>query len=190
MVRDASKGELMVLYAFGFERLGVMLSDLYFVNPAPTQGHESPERGVRLELRWLEAGQPQGSIYAARPITVAEPIWRADLLESVDGPSGSFDRTHHHPRFDGWKVCRRVFDAELSADPLAWLDRQLSDLPNLLTRAGVDTDKVGRGDLTELPRAVPEIVDVTRRMLDRVYAGELGRAPDGPPAEFVRASWL
>ena len=42
-------------------------------------------------------GPLQGSIYAARPIEIGDLIWRADLLESVDGPPGSFDRTHHHP---------------------------------------------------------------------------------------------
>ena len=34
----------------------------------------------------LEPGELTGSIYSARPITIAEPVWRADLLESADGP--------------------------------------------------------------------------------------------------------
>ncbi|MFD4433114.1 hypothetical protein [Nocardia sp. NPDC058497] len=167
-----------------------MISDMYFVTSAGAKGHDGPEHGVRLELRWLEAGELKGTIYSARPIAVAEPIWRADLLESVDGRPGSFDRVHHHPWFDGWNDCERVFDSELSADPFGWLERQLSDLPNLLAKAGVDVGAVTPGDLVELPRAAAEIVDVTRRVWARVQAGELGRAPEGPVEDFIRASWL
>ncbi|MGI5170970.1 hypothetical protein ACQEU3_42130 [Spirillospora sp. CA-253888] len=179
-----------VLYAFGFETLALLVSDLYFVNHAGAKGHDGPEHGVRLELRRLEAGDLRGTIYSARPISVAEPIWRVDLLESVDGPPAAFDRVHHHPFFDGWNDCDRVFDPDLSADPFGWLERQLLDLPGVLARAGVEADALGPGDLVELPRAAGEIVDAARRLFDRVLAGELGRAPDGPAQEFVRAGWL
>ncbi|PXX63909.1 hypothetical protein DFR70_10591 [Nocardia tenerifensis] len=179
-----------MLYAFGFDRLGLLISDMYFVNPAPAKGQEGPEHGVRLELRRLTPRELEGSIYSARPITIDEPIWRADLLESVDGRPGSFDRTHHHPRFYGWNESNRAFEAELSADPIGWLGRKLSDLPSLLAHADVDPDTVGPGDLDGLPRAVPEILEVTRRLLDRVRAGELGCRPVGAPADNVRASWL
>jgi hypothetical protein len=180
-----------MLYAFGFDRLGVLVSDLYFVHPAPPQGEEGPEHGVRLELRRLEPGDLKGSVYSARPIMVGEPIWRLDLLESVDGPPGSFDRTHYHPRFSDWDEGRRVFEKELSADPFEWMEQKLSDLRSLLAQADVATDTLGPDDPDDLRRAAPEIVDVTRRMLDRVRAGELGRPPEGPPADgVVRASWL
>ena len=87
-----------MLYAFGFERIGVVASDLYFVDPNPGPGQEGPEQGVRVEVRLLEPGELRGSIYSARPIGVEQAIWRADLLESVANP-GSLDRAHHHPRF-------------------------------------------------------------------------------------------
>ena len=45
-----------MLYAFGFDRIGVVVGDLYFVNPDPAPGQEGPERGVRLEVRLLERG--------------------------------------------------------------------------------------------------------------------------------------
>lgn len=90
-----------MLQVFAFDKIGVVLSDLYFVDPNPGQGQEGPERGVRLEVRILSQGQLNGSIYSARPIEVGEPVWRADLLESVDGTPGSFDRTHHHPQMRG-----------------------------------------------------------------------------------------
>jgi hypothetical protein len=54
-----------MLHLFGFEKIGVVVGDLYFVDPKPIPGHESPERGVRLEVRFLEKGTVPGSIYAA-----------------------------------------------------------------------------------------------------------------------------
>ena len=69
-----------MLYVFGFERTGVAVGDLYFVDPNPPPGQEGAERGVRLEVRLLEHGPLPGSPYSARPITVARPVWRADLL--------------------------------------------------------------------------------------------------------------
>ena len=54
-----------MLYAFGFERVGVVVSDLYFVDPNPQPGQEGAEHGVRLELRMLGQGELQGSIYSA-----------------------------------------------------------------------------------------------------------------------------
>lgn len=192
-----------MLYVFGFERTAVVLSDLYHVDPDPMKGQESPEHGVRLEVRLLSAGELKGGIYSAQPIEIGELIWRADLLESVAGRPGSFDRTHHHPAFTGWNPGRRVFVEELSADPLGWLRTQLADLDALLASAGVSPDVAGPSDADDLRRAVPEIVDVTRGLLDKVRSGELGNPPDGAaPAAgaqpdawaggpaLVRAGWL
>jgi hypothetical protein len=200
---SARKG-IPVLYAFGFERVGVVVGDLYFVDPNPGEGQEGAEHGVRLELRVLGRGELKGTIYSAQPIEVGQPIWRADLLESVTGQPGSFDRTHHHPRFTGWNPGRRVFAEELSADPLGWLGNQLADLDALLASAGVTAEVAGPADAEDLRRAAGEIVDAARRLLDKVRAGELGNPPDGQapgggaapdgaaaggPA-VVRAGWL
>ena len=95
-----------MLYVFGFASIGVVVSDLYFVDPEPGPGQEGAERGVRLEVRMLERGELRGSVYSAQPIAVGRPIWRGDLLESVAGMPGSHDRTHHHPRFTGWEPGR------------------------------------------------------------------------------------
>ena len=181
-----------MLYAFGFERLGVVVGDLYFVNPEPEEGQEGPERGVRLELRLLERGDLKGSIYSAQPIAVGRPLWRVDLLESVDSAPGSLDRAHHHPAFDGWEPGRRHFVDELTAAPLRWLEGELADPQRVLERAGVPADEVGPHDVTDLRRAAPEILDVVRRMLERVAAGELGRPRDSsvPGAEGARVGWL
>jgi hypothetical protein len=179
-----------MLYAFGFERVGVLLSDLYFVDPNPHNGQEGPEHGVRLELRVLEKGGLKGSIYSAQPITVGHPVWRADLLESTAGRPGSHDRTHYHPAFSGWNPSKRTFVKDLSADPVGWLGRQLSDLPALLAEADVPQDVAGEHDAADLRAAVPEIQAAAQRLLSRVRAGELGQAPEGDPVESARSSWL
>ena len=180
-----------MLYAFGFSRIGVLASDLYFVDPEPGPGQEGAERGVRLEVRLLERGELRGSIYSAQPIEVGEPVWRADLLESVDGPPGSLNRAHHHPRFRGWEPGHRNFDADLVADPVQWVGDQLADLDGLLERAGLAGDQATAADAKDLRDSVPEIMDVVRRLLQRVKDGELAVPPgsaDDP--DNVRASWL
>ncbi len=192
-----------MLYAFGFERVGVVVGDLYFVDPRPGPGQEGAEHGVRLELRMLGRGELKGSIYSAQPIEVGQPIWRADLLESVDGRPGSLDRAHHHPGFTGWNPGRRVFVKGLSADPLGWLGEQLADLDGLLAAAGFAAEAAGPDDAEQLRAVAPEIVAVTGRLLDQVRSGQLGRPPrdaaragasaaasgDGQPA-LIRAGWL
>jgi hypothetical protein len=112
-----------------------------------------------------------------------------DLLESVDGKPGSFDRTHHHPKFTGWDPGPRVYQRELSADPLGWLAGQLADLPAVLERAGMPADVADAGDAGSLRESAPAIVGVTGMMLDKVLAGELGVAPPGD-ADSIRAGWL
>ena len=179
-----------MLYAFGFGRIGVVVCDLYFVDPDPTPGQEGAERGVRLEVRMLDRGALHGSIYSAQPIAVDRPIWRADLLESVAGPPGSFDRTHHHPRFDGWEPGSRVFVEALSADPLGWLGARLTDLYTILAEAGVAAVEVAPADAADLRAAVPEIVEATASLLRRVHAGELARPAHDQPLDNARAGWL
>jgi hypothetical protein len=176
-----------MLYAFGFDRIGVVVSDLYFVDPDPDPGQEGPEQGVRLEVRIFERGPLKGSIYSAQPLSVDRPIWRADLLESVDAP-GSFDRAHHHPAFTGWDPGPRCFVEALSAGPLQWVGSRLSDLDGLLHDAAVDPGEAGADDATNLRSVVPEIIDAAGRLLDRVRSGDLAQ----PPAhgDAARVGWL
>jgi hypothetical protein len=179
-----------MLYAFGFERVGVVVCDLYFVNPRAARGQEGAEHGVRLELRMLERGALKGSAYSAQPIEIGQPVWRADLLESVEAPAGSLDRAHHHPAFTGWNPGRRVYVSEMSDDPFGWLGDRLADLDDLLASAGFPADAAGPGDAESLRAAAPEIVDVTRRLLGRVQDGELGRPPQGQDTDIIRTGWL
>ncbi len=179
-----------MLYAFCFESVGVVAGDLYFRDPRPTPGQEGAERGVRLEVRLVERPPLPGSIYSAQPISIAEPIWRADLLESVEGAFGSFDRAHHHPRFRGWEPGRRTWDEALSADPVAWVGKQLEDLDALVERSDVDAAVVAPDDARRLREAVPEILDAVRRLLDGIHDGSLALQPAGEPAELARNGWL
>lgn len=162
---------------------------MFFVDPNAPEDQDTPERGVRLELRVVDRDEPQGSIYAGIPIAFGRPVWRVDLFGSVESPPGTLDRAHHHPRFDGWEPGRRHFVPELSADPVSWLANELADPAAVLARAGVDPGEVTEADLTGLAAAAPEIVAAVKRMLDGVRDGEL--AP--MPAEAVaaaRTGWL
>lgn len=179
-----------MLYAFGFERIGVVVSDLYFVDPDPNPGQETPERGVRLEVRFLDQLPLRGGIYSAQPIEVGRPVWRCDLLESVDSAPGSFDRTHHHPRFDAWEPGHRVFVDALSADPLGWLRARLTEPATLLDEAGISLAELGESDATDLAAAADEIVAATDRLLRRVHRGELGHPSPTQPLDNHRAGWL
>jgi hypothetical protein len=179
-----------MLQLFGFDRIGIVIGDLYFLDPVQKEGQEGAEHGVRLEVRMLEPGELRGSIYSARPISIGAPMWRADLLETVDGPPGSLNRAHHHPRMSDWEPNGRTFDEELTADPVAWIGKQLSDLEGLLDRAGVDVDATLAADADSLRGAVPEVQRAVSAMLAQVKEGRLGTAPADEELSGARISWL
>jgi hypothetical protein len=172
-----------VLYVFGFESICVAVSDLYVLSAEPAPGQEGAERGVRLEVRMLERAELRGSAYSSRPIGIGRPIWRADLLESVDGPAGSYDRTHHHPGAKGWEPGQRRFVEELSSDPLGWVEARLGDLDGLLDEAtlGAATPSSHRTPrwrrLARVRiRHLPALLRV--RLLARQRPGDVGRQLD------------
>jgi hypothetical protein len=179
-----------MLYTFGFDRIGVLLSDVYIEDPAPDHGGDGAEHGVRLELRVLERGELRGGQYSAQPISVGQPLWRVDLLETVTGEPGSFDRTHHHPVFTGWEPGRRTYDRDLSRDPMQWLAVKLSDLPGLLKEAQADPDVASPADAEDLRREVPEILQATEELLGKVRRGQAGHPPAGTGSGYVRSGWL
>jgi hypothetical protein len=179
-----------MLQVFGFDRVGVALGDIYFIDPNPANGQEGPERGIRLELRMLQPGELTGSIYSSRPITIGEPVWRVDLLESADGPPGSLNRAHHHPAMSNWEPHKRVFDRGLSSDPVGWIGSMLADLEGLLGNAGIEVDAALAADAEKLRASLPEVQRAVSAMLDKVKAGELGLAPEGGDLTSARVSWL
>src|SRR4051812_49739851 len=86
-----------MLWSMAFDRLGIVVSDLYFVDPHPGEGQEGPERGVRVELRVFDREPLRGSIYSAVPIRVDRPLWRGDLLQSGSAPPGRPGPAPPHP---------------------------------------------------------------------------------------------
>lgn len=179
-----------MLYAFGFKRLGVVASDLYFLDPEPGPGQEGAERGVRMEVRFFDQPEREGSIYASRSIVVGRPIWRVDLLESVENP-GSLDRAHHHPKMAGYEPGRRKFEPELTADPIGWVAKHLENVEELLASAGIEEGEVDKEDVEELRAAAPEILGAVRRLLERISTGELAGAPgNAGELTLIRAGWL
>jgi hypothetical protein len=172
-----------------FNELGVVVSDIYFVDPNPGPGQEGAERGVRLELRVFERDQLIGSIYSAVPIRVARPLWRVDLLESVASAPGSLDRAHHHPRFSGWEPGRRVFVEELSTDPVGWLRERFARLDEVLELAEAPESLRAGEDVKGMAEAGPMVVAVVEQLLADVAAGRAGQAP-ADAGDSVRASWL
>jgi len=176
-----------VLWSVAFNEIGVVVSDIYFVDPNPHPGNEGPERGVRLELRMFEHDDLVGSIYSSVPIRVARPVWRVDLLESVSSPPGSLDRAHHHPRLHNWEPGRRVFDEELSKDPVSWLRGRFAAIEEVLDQA--EAGPVDRADVEALQAAGPMVLAVVEQLLRDVAEGRAGLAPAGA-GDSVRSSWL
>jgi len=177
-----------MLWSIAFDRLGVVVGDLHFLDPDPGPGQEGAERGVRLELRLFEREPLRGSIYSGVPVRIDRPLWRVDLLESVTSAPGALDRAHHHPRFAGWEPGKRVFVRELSEDPLGWLRGRLADPAGVLVEAGEDPAD-HRADLAELQAARPMIVATVEHLLAEVAGGRAGLAPDGH-GDAIRAGWL
>jgi hypothetical protein len=180
-----------MLQLFAFDRVGIVIGDIYFEDPEPGVGQEGLERGVRLELRLmsqLELDQP-ATIYASQPILIGEPLWRLDLLEAAGSPPGSFDRTHHHPDMTEWEPSDRVFDQALSGDPLGWLTDRLNDVTPLLTHSDLPPTDVA-DCIKEIRDAAPEIVAAVRRLLDRVWQGVTPVPAPAAPGGLVRTGWL
>jgi hypothetical protein len=104
------------------ERLCVTVEDLDFLNPNRLE--EGRECGVRVELRLVDADTLPGSIYASRGLAISRGVCRFDLLESAPGAQ---DRMHWHPEMPNGEGRKRLFDDELSRDPLGWLRARLCD---------------------------------------------------------------
>jgi hypothetical protein len=178
-----------MLWSVAFNRIGIVVGDIYFVDPEPGPGQEGAERGVRLELRVFERDELRGSIYSSMPIRVGRPLWRVDLLGSVASAPGSLDRAHHHPRFNGWEPGKRVFVDELSTNPVGWLRDRFAQIDDVLDHAGVPESLASGDDVAAVTAAGPMVVAVVEQLLRDVAAGRAAQAPadaSGP----VRSGWL
>jgi hypothetical protein len=178
-----------MLWSAAFSRIGIVVSDIYFVHPNPPPGQEGAERGVRLEMRVFQRDEPPGSIYSSVPIRVDRPLWRVDLFESVSSPPGSLDRAHHHPRFHGWEPGKRVFVDELSATPIGWLRARFAQIGDVLDYATGPERLAPAEDIDAIVAAGPMVAAVVEQLLHDVAAGRAAKAP-AQAGKSVRSSWL
>lgn len=154
------------------KRLCVSVEDLDFLNPNRLQ--DGRECGVRLELRICTPDTLPGSIYASRGLAIERAVCRFDLLESAPGAQ---DRMHWHPEMPNGEGRKRLWDDELSTEPLKWLAAKLRDGVGLLELAGVEEPARFAADAEALARIADDIVADTAARLDRF------RAAPWPPVE-------
>lgn len=187
--RPPARDTCEMLWTLAFDQVGVVIGDLYYVDPALDQGAKGAERGVRLELRRFERDELRGDPYSSVPIRIDEPLWRVDLLETSDSEPGSLNRAHHHPRFGvDWDPGLRVFDGALSADPPGWLAERFAAIEEVLDDAGVDVEALG-ADVERLRNAGPIVSAEVARQLVEVAAGRAA-LPRMDGSEFQRSGWL
>ncbi|MFC3898186.1 hypothetical protein ACFOWZ_42540 [Lentzea rhizosphaerae] len=160
----------MRIYLAG--RLCVSVEDTDFLNPNRLQ--DGRECGVRLELRLAEADTLPGSIYASRGFAITRGVCRFDLLESA--PSAQ-DRFHWHPEMPNGEGRKRLYDDELSSDPLGWLDKRLRSAVDLLKIGGIEDAASYTGDAEQLARMAGVIVADAAATLQR------WRSAPWPPVE-------
>jgi hypothetical protein len=148
-----------VLYSFVYSQVAVLVRHWFEIGL--TDG--VLEHGARLELRLLEPQPHRGTESAAQRFVIDRPVWRADLFDRLDRPAGTFSAAHFHPRFEGDEPSDRVFREELTADPLAWAEAQLSDLKAIADAAGLPPDAVA-DDAGDVREQAALIVDTARTL--------------------------
>jgi hypothetical protein len=144
-----------------FGDIAVCVERIDFLDPAVAHEPDARERGVRVELRPVTTSR-DGSIYCSTTTTVARGSCRFDLLESRPGAA---DRMHWHPSMRDGEPGERVFDEQLSADPVGWLGERLREA------AGDETDEI----LVEVSRGL----DWARQPWPSVERDERGLAVGG-----------
>lgn len=117
----------------------------------------SMEHGARIELRELPAQPRRGSESAAQVITADRPLWRADLFDRLTEEPGSFGVAHFHPEFEGNEPCDRVWSADLTADPWAWLHAQMASSGAAATGKPWPIDPEDAAELAGLAQTVVEL---------------------------------
>ncbi len=132
-----------------------------------TQADGTRETGCRVELRRVRETKPPVPPVPSRRDAVfwsiEEPIWRADLFTTV-GSATAFDAAHYHPTFTSLVPCERVGDPRIEADPLAWIEGRLADVPAMLAEAG-HADLAQAVGPDALRQAMPAILATIRATL-------------------------
>jgi hypothetical protein len=129
-------------YCFLLDGLAILVRHWYEVGP------DDEEHGTRIELRSLARPAHIGSESAAQPVTLDQPLWRADIFDLIGEPPGNLSRAHFHPTFDGLEPSSRNWDTRLRDDWAGWLRAQMTDLPAVLAAAGARDHLAQEQELT------------------------------------------
>ncbi|MEU0084713.1 hypothetical protein [Streptomyces sp. NPDC006274] len=149
------------MHIFIADRLCITVEGVDFHNPnRPQDGREC---GARLELRFVERDNLPGSIYVSRALSLARAVCRFDFLESAPGKQ---DRMHWHPAMEDGEAFKRLYDEDLSRDPLAWLGERLRDGVRTLELGGVEDSGRFADDAEALALLADAIVAETAATLD------------------------
>ncbi|NYD35122.1 hypothetical protein [Actinomycetospora corticicola] len=117
---------------------------------------------MRVELREMRQVHA-GSIYASLRWDLAPAFCRIDLLESRPGAA---DRMHWHPGMVDGEPGARSTDADLTVDPVAWVEARLH-APEILLR-GVELDPQVHADAAGLSEEADTITGWVARGLERM----------------------
>ena len=140
------------------DTLAVTVARVDFLDPASADQPDTRERGIRVEVRPVEATY-RGSIYSSPQLTLGEAVARMDLLESAPHAA---DRMHWHPGMIDGEPEDRTYDPAMPADPAGWLDGQLRDVKGLLEASGMaDTDRF-EAAASSIAALAPEILHEAR----------------------------
>lgn len=140
------------------DTLAVTVARVDFLDPAVAGELDARERGIRVEIRPVEATY-RGTIYSSPQLTLGEAVARMDLLESAPHAA---DRMHWHPGMIDGEPEDRSFDPAMPADPAAWLGDRLRDVTGLLQQSGVTDTGRFRTAATTIANLAPEILDEAR----------------------------
>jgi hypothetical protein len=143
--------------AWLFDNLAVTVARIDFIDPAVAHEADARERGVRLEVRRLDAVS-DGTVYVSPAISLHPALCRFDLLESSPG---ACDRMHWHPGMADGEPGTRTFDDTMPRDPAGWVEARLGDISPILP-AELRDDPRYRADAAAIADAAPEIVDAVR----------------------------
>jgi hypothetical protein len=158
-----------MLHAFVFEKVVVLVFPWH-------EPMDPPERGARVEVRLLADEPRRGSRFSAQRVVIDQPVFRADLFDQVNHPSGNLRSAHFHPTFDGVEPSDRQWLDAIKRDPTGWLAAELGDLPHLLERAGVDAADASwlDADAAALRDAVPDVLTAVESTWAKVRREEAG----------------
>jgi hypothetical protein len=143
--------------AWLFDSLAVTVAWIDFIDPAVAHEDDARERGVRLEVRRLDAAA-DGTVYVSPAIALHPALCRIDLLESRPGAA---DRMHWHPDMTGGEPGKRTFDETMPSDPLGWVSARIRDLATVLP-PDVRDDPRYLADIDAVAAAADEIVREVR----------------------------